>query len=403
MHGCISLKTRKRFAPTIFMIAVWATPSPAKEINDLMFIHHSCGENWLASGLHDALLAKEYVDERNDITYGTAMPPDAGRPASLGAVPGDNTNMNHWILWFNDYLGRIKQSGCADGTNRVILFKSCFPTSDIQSDGTEPGDPFSEDQTLANYKAVYRHPAGSGRTYTHNKAAYAPLEDVFSIHPEILFIPITAPPLCYGGTSNANAHRARLFNNWLKNDWLASYNKAHPALKNVAVFDWFDFLANSDNASSGPNRLKAVFGGTGDDSHPNNTANNASTAFFATSPNNFIDAAWLAFSAASTAVDETVQGSGPQAFRLHPNYPNPFNLETTIRFDLPATAHVRLSICNATGQEIAVLIDEDRTEGSHQTRWDGLDGFQIPAPAGVYLYKLEAAPYHGIGKLLLVK
>jgi len=375
----------------------------AKEVNDLVFIHHSSGENWLNSGLHNALLAKEYIDERNDITYGTVVPSDKGRPASLGDVPGDNTNMNHWILWFNDYLGQVKQFGCSDGYNRIVMFKSCFPISDVNSDGTEPGDPFNEDQTLANYKAIYRHPGGPNRTYSNNKVPYFALEDIFSKHPEILFIPVTAPPLCYGGTNNAYAHRARIFNTWLKTEWLSSYRKAHPGLMNVAVFDWFDFLANPDNYPVGPNRLKAAYGGTGDDSHPNETANAASTVLFATGPNNFLDASWLAFSAASTAVEGSDQRPAPQAFRLDSNYPNPFNLETTIRFDLPTAAHVRLSIYNSMGREIAVLVDGSRSEGTHQVGWDGLDVRSLPVSAGMYLVRLEADSYHGIGRMLLLK
>ena len=121
--------------------------------DDLIFIHHSCGQNWLNDGLHDALLAKDYIDERNDITYGTDIPPDNGRPDSLAPTPGDKTDMNHWILWFNDYLNGVKAHGAEDGYNRIIMFKSCFPNSNITSDGAEPGDPFSSSKTLANYKA----------------------------------------------------------------------------------------------------------------------------------------------------------------------------------------------------------------------------------------------------------
>ncbi len=265
--------------------------------DDLMFIHHSVGQGWLDSGLNAALLAKGYIDERNDITYGTTLTPDAGRPASLGAVPGDNTDMNHWILWFNDYLGSARSYGCATGVNRIVMFKSCFPNSDIGADGAEPGDPFSEDRVLVNYKAIYRHPSGPGHVYSHVGRAYKPLEDVFAASPDTLFIAVTAPPLCYAPdeTTNANAHRARLFNNWLKNTWLASYNAAHPSLHNVAVFDLFDALAYPDNDPQHPNRLRSAYGGASGDSHPNEAGNQQLTKLFATNPDNFLDRAWRAF------------------------------------------------------------------------------------------------------------
>jgi hypothetical protein len=105
----------------------------------------------------------------------------------------------------------------------------------------------------------------------------------------------------------------------------------------------------------------------------------------------------------STGVNKQNSGKRPDQFRLYPNYPNPFNPSTTLQFDLPKSTHVRLSVYNLLGQEIAVLVDEMRPQGTHQVRWDGLDARHLPASAGVYLYRLEAAPYSGTGKLLLLK
>ncbi len=263
--------------------------------DDVVFIHHSCGSGWLDGGLHDALLAKDYIDERNDIGYGTQMAPDAGRPASLGGVTGDNTDMGHWIRWFNDYLGRVKQHGCEDGVNRIIMFKSCYPISNVGGDGTEPGDPFIGSQTIANYKAVYRHLSGSGNTYEDDGHSYLALEDVFAANPDTLFIAVTAPPRHYAGSDDDDAHRARVFNNWLKGEWLPAYNTAHPQHRNVLVFDWFDVLAYPDDHAEHPNRLKAEYGGTTGDSHPNGTANAYSAEVFASNPNSILDVAWAAF------------------------------------------------------------------------------------------------------------
>lgn len=286
----------------------------AQEINDAVFMHHSCGANWLSNSLNAALTAKDYIDERNDIYYGTTMSQDAGRPASLGSTPGDNTNMNHWILWFNDYLDHIRVHACANGYNRIVMFKSCYPISHIGSDGAEPGSPFSGTQSLVNYKSVYRHPSGPGNTYSNGGYTYKPLEDIFAENPDVLFIPVTAPPLHYGpsdATNDAAAHRARLFNNWLKNEWLAGYEAAHPSLDNVAVFDWFDFLAYPDDHAAHPNRLREEYGGNNGDSHPNSTANAASTVSFATSTDNFLDRAWTAFNTNSVELQVMILLQGP--------------------------------------------------------------------------------------------
>ncbi|MCC7204857.1 MAG: hypothetical protein IT441_07235, partial [Phycisphaeraceae bacterium] len=66
------------------------------QADDLLFIHHSCGNDWLKRGLHEALLTKPYVNRRNDVCYGVDAQPDNGRPDSLridGKVPGDRTDM----------------------------------------------------------------------------------------------------------------------------------------------------------------------------------------------------------------------------------------------------------------------------------------------------------------------
>ena len=75
----------------------------------------------------------------------------------------------------------------------------------------------------------------------------------------------------------------------------------------------------------------------------------------------------------------------PQAVALHAAYPNPFNPQTAIRFDLPAAAHVRLVVYNTLGQKVAVLVDEERSAGSHTARFDG-----SRLASGLYLYRLEA-------------
>ncbi|MEM4248022.1 MAG: choice-of-anchor Q domain-containing protein, partial [Candidatus Nanoarchaeia archaeon] len=267
---------------------------PPTTVN-LMFIHHSCGQNWLDQGLRAALDAKEYIDEVNEITYNDVVANDTGRPASLGTVAGDSTDINTWLYWFNDYLDSIKTYGCESGTNRIIMFKSCFPNSHIESEGSGNGDPFSGDRTIVNYQAVFRNAAGAGTPYTNNGYNYLALEDVFAANPETLFIYVTAPPECFAEASSAPAKNARRFNDWLKQVWLPAYNTAHPGLNNVQVFDWFDVLANANNGAQYANMLKQEYGGSSGDSHPNEVANQRSTVIYATGTPNFIDSVFARF------------------------------------------------------------------------------------------------------------
>jgi len=270
-----------------------ATFIPVSEDDDLVFIHHSCGENWLNNSLNNALLAKDYIDERNDITYGTSIKEDVGRINSLGLTPGDYTDMHVWIRWFNDYLGRILSHDSEDGENRIVMFKSCYPNNAVTGVGSED-NPFSAEKTLRNYQAIFAYPDGVN-SYERCGTEYKALEQVFAENPNTLFIFVTAPPQCWAEAVEFQAANARTFYNWLKNNWLNTYNAENPGLDNVAIFDWFDFLAYPDDHVAHPNMLKQEYGGASGDSHPNTLANSQSTQLFASGPGNKLDEYWNEF------------------------------------------------------------------------------------------------------------
>ncbi len=271
------------------------TPQPTTtSTDDILFIHHSCGENWLNNSLNTALLVKDYIDEVNESYYGTCFGPDSGRPDSLWGTPGDSTDMHHWILWFNDYLEGAKELGTSDGENRIIMFKSCYPNNDVTGMGSAPGDPFSDTKTVENYKAIFTRPAGVS-SYTHESFDYKPLEEIFAENPDTLFIFVTAPPRAAADGDPNEGQRARDFYDWLRETWLPSYNADHPGLSNVAIFDWFDFLANPEGAATNPNLLKDAYTSDPSDSHPNGTANADSTVHFVSGVSNLLDTIWQAF------------------------------------------------------------------------------------------------------------
>lgn len=79
-----------------------------------------------------------------------------------------------------------------------------------------------------------------------------------------------------------------------------------------------------------------------------------------------------------------------QQFLLYPNFPNPFNPETTIRFDLRRSLPVRLEVYNLAGQRIRTLVNGRLSAGLHAVQWDGHNDAGIPAPSGIYFYRLQA-------------
>ena len=79
----------------------------------------------------------------------------------------------------------------------------------------------------------------------------------------------------------------------------------------------------------------------------------------------------------------------PVAFGLLPNYPNPFNPQTTIRYVLPQGAALRLVVYNALGQVVRTLVEGFRAAGKQAVTWDGRDQGGRQVAGGVYLYSLE--------------
>lgn len=85
------------------------------------------------------------------------------------------------------------------------------------------------------------------------------------------------------------------------------------------------------------------------------------------------------------------------------NYPNPFNPTTAIAYELPEAGAVRLTVYNALGQQVRVLVDEAQAAGLHTVEWDGLDAAGQPAAGGMYFCRLEAGARSAARKMLFLK
>lgn len=103
----------------------------------------------------------------------------------------------------------------------------------------------------------------------------------------------------------------------------------------------------------------------------------------------------------SSAVDQS--GSPITEFRLFPNYPNPFNPETVIRFQVPIPSDVELTIYNLLGQVVRQLARGKYASGSHDLVWDGTDESGARVASGLYLYRISAAEYTAQRKLVMIK
>lgn len=222
------------------------TDMPSSTVK-LVFVHHSTGGNWLADSNEDqpygdlgtALMNNNYYVSATNYGWG---------PNSIG----DRTDIPDWPDWFTgtnsstvlsalyaesgqnvgDFGAWARLSTDPGGGNKIIMFKSCFPNSDLFGDPNDPAASSPNDQyTVENAKAVYND------LLTH-----------FATRQDKLFVVITAPPQQESEyatdyqTPAQRAANARAVNNWLVNDWLSGY-----AYNNVAVFDYFNVLTGENN------------------------------------------------------------------------------------------------------------------------------------------------------------
>ncbi|HKJ46650.1 MAG TPA: T9SS type A sorting domain-containing protein [Balneolales bacterium] len=99
-----------------------------------------------------------------------------------------------------------------------------------------------------------------------------------------------------------------------------------------------------------------------------------------------------------TAIKKQPVSTIPSDFRLGQNYPNPFNPTTTIRYKIPARAHVRLMIYNVLGQRVKTLVNKEEAPGQYSVQFKALR-----LDSGVYLYRLRAGNFVQTKKLVLLK
>ncbi|MEA3392561.1 MAG: T9SS type A sorting domain-containing protein, partial [Candidatus Marinimicrobia bacterium] len=88
----------------------------------------------------------------------------------------------------------------------------------------------------------------------------------------------------------------------------------------------------------------------------------------------------------------------PESFTVYPNYPNPFNPVTTLRFDLPLSENVRVEIFNTRGQRVALLADRHFEAGSWNLNFDA-----SYLSSGVYFYKITAGENIAVNRMTLLK
>jgi hypothetical protein len=99
-----------------------------------------------------------------------------------------------------------------------------------------------------------------------------------------------------------------------------------------------------------------------------------------------------------TGIDDEDNFTKPSAFQLLPNYPNPFNPTTTIKYSIPSDGFVKLRVFNTLGEEVSTLVNEFKSAGNYEVSFNAAN-----LNSGVYFYKLQAGNFVETKKMILMK
>ena len=106
---------------------------------------------------------------------------------------------------------------------------------------------------------------------------------------------------------------------------------------------------------------------------------------------------------AAKMIADWQEESWPEDFEFPPNYPNPFNPETTIPFAVPDVVYVSIEIFDILGQRVKTLVDREMNAGTYSVVWNGRDDAGRDVASGVYLYRIVAGEFAAKRRLLLVR
>ena len=102
-------------------------------------------------------------------------------------------------------------------------------------------------------------------------------------------------------------------------------------------------------------------------------------------------------------LNNDVQNTLPQSPLLHSNFPNPFNPNTLLRYDLPQSGMVNITIHDMTGRKIKTLVNSAQSAGYKTIQWNGTDDNNKSVSAGLYLYTIQTGNFTQTKKMVLLK
>jgi hypothetical protein len=103
------------------------------------------------------------------------------------------------------------------------------------------------------------------------------------------------------------------------------------------------------------------------------------------------------------SVEEMVEFVSQIPIKFLKNYPNPFNPETTISFEISESGKTEVEIFNVKGQKVKTLLNENLEFGSHSIVWDGRNDKEEQVSSGMYFYRISVNGNQKTSKMLMLK
>jgi hypothetical protein len=93
----------------------------------------------------------------------------------------------------------------------------------------------------------------------------------------------------------------------------------------------------------------------------------------------------------------------PDEFALLQNFPNPFNSQTTIRYQLKGSSPIKIKIYDLLGQEVRLLVNQNQPAGFHTVKWNAENNLGVTVASGIYIYEMQAGNFQQKRKLILLR
>jgi hypothetical protein len=329
------------------------------------FLHHSTGECiWGPNGSSTSVPQQMVIYNSSHGFTGT----NAVTMSELWWPAEDD---NEWCRWHRIFNNQDTGANIQPlyASNRIIVIKSCFPSSNVEAWGV-PGDTTDpEYKTVLNYKWHWRN-----------------IIKVMRAHPQNFFVIWTNAPLVPSQTNSTESFFAHCFCKWAKDTLAAGLDPVTGNFpQNVYVFDFFHKLTGSNWM------MLLQYAQGSEDSHPNAAA----TQLVAPQ---FVNEMFNASINYEQVYGIIKLGEYTGDYKLYQNYPNPFNPSTKIRFNLPFRGFVNLTVFDSDGKTVSILFNGYLQGGEYETEFQGLN-----LSSGVYYYKISTGNFSVTKKMILIK